>query len=405
MSDALKVRLPEGIDSLERLFHRCHRDELLPLASLLKVDATRLGLGDLARILAKTFRRACSHGGTNVVLRKGEGLPYEEILAEVAGRDDVDPDEVEEVEIGVLRDWLATRWEKGDDALRHRIWKELGLGDQPPAQAKDAVEEAQSRLGQAFGYTLAKVGAAVTSPTTMAFVSMLALSPLGCLIRPLVLPIMPVLMWRALRPDREKTLTLMVQVARLRQVVLHRITIGVVGSPSTGKDAAIRALFGIHTGNISPIAGSTKSVQSYTVPTSTALYIVNTPGLGDVIESVTEEAKQVLDHIDVYVYLVNAEGGVQARELADYQRCVKTGKPVLAVVNKVDVLRPRDKDRYLADARAKLGASEEDFLAAAFDPLPELSPTPIGREAVHAWLATELERLGKKATELPPLPG
>jgi hypothetical protein len=134
------------------------------------------------------------------------------------------------------------------------------------------------------------------------------------------------------------------------------------------------------------------------------LFLVNTPGMGDVMESVTEEARQVLDHIDLYLYLVNAEGGVQARELADYQRCVATGKPVLALVNKVDVLRPRDKDKYLADARAKLGAPEDAFLPVAFDPLPELAPGPIGLPAVHAWLSARLVELGKDPSELPAIP-
>ena len=154
---------------------------------------------------------------------------------------------------------------------------------------------------------------------------------------------------------------------------------------------------------MSPIAGSTKEVAIQRVPGATALYLVNTPGMGDVVERVTEEARQVLDHIDVFLYLVNAEGGVQAREKADYARCVASGKPVLAVVNKIDVLRPRDKDKFLADARQKLGASEDDFVAAAFDPLPELSPTPINREAVRDWLVKKLVTLGKDPAELPPL--
>jgi GTP-binding protein EngB required for normal cell division len=104
------------------------------------------------------------------------------------------------------------------------------------------------------------------------------------------------------------------------------------------------------------------------------------------------------------LYVVNAEGGVQAREKSDYDRCRATGKPVLALINKIDVLRPRDKDKYLADARGKLGAPEDAFMAVAFDPLPELSPGPIGLEAVHAWIQQRLVDLGKDPEELPPLP-
>src|SRR5690606_1991518 len=148
---------------------------------------------------------------------------------------------------------------------------------------------------------------------------------------------------------------------------------------------------GVDTGNVHPVAGSTKQVEITRLPDATALYVVNTPGLGDVVASVTEEARQVLDHIDVYLYVVNAQGGVGARELADYRACVARGRPVLAVVNKIDTLRPEDRARYLADARQKLGAAEDDFVGVAFDPLPALADAPIGVGGVRAWIAARLE--------------
>ncbi|MEQ1568942.1 MAG: GTP-binding protein, partial [Myxococcota bacterium] len=137
------------------------------------------------------------------------------------------------------------------------------------------------------------------------------------------------------------------------------------------------------------------------LPQSTALFVVNTPGMGDVIESVTEEARQVLDHIDVYVYLVNAQGGVQAREKADHEACRARGRPVLVVVNKVDTLRPDDRQRFLDDCRTKLRVADDDLLAAAFDPLPQLSETPIGLPEVRGWIERHLRELGKDPAELP----
>ena len=92
---------------------------------------------------------------------------------------------------------------------------------------------------------------------------------------------------------------------------------------------------------------------------------------------------------------------MQQRELKDYRRCLESGRPVLAVVNKIDTLKPADRARYLADARNKLGAPEDDFLAAAFDPLPVLADEPIGVDAVRNWLQEHLVGLGKDASELP----
>lgn len=390
---------PASSDSLAELLFRCHRDELLPLAQLLRVDADALGLSDLGRVIAKQVRRAGSHGAGNILLRNGEGMAWEAVLSGIVGR--VVTIDVEAVELQLVRAWIVQHWKQYPEAERVRLWSQLGEGA-PPETGDEVVAGVESRFGRGAGYRLSGIATSMVSPRSLAIAGVaLMASPVGCVAR-LFMPILwPVFIWWSLRPDQAKLMPALIHIARLRQVVRHRITLGFVGSPSTGKDAAIKALLGIDSGNISPIAGSTKEVSITAIPTATALFVVNTPGMGDVIERVTEEARQVLDHIDIYVYLVNAEGGVQARELADYQRCVATGKPVLAVVNKVDVLRPRDKDRYLADARQKLSAPEDSFLAAAFDPLPALSPVPIGLNEVRAWIASRLVALGKDPDELP----
>lgn len=397
-------------DPLQALLHRCHRDELDPLARLLRIDPTEMGLGDLARNCARGLRRLGAHQLANAALRGGEGPPYLELLNRLAASRGVDTYEIareggeEALELAVLRGHFRESWGKLDEAGRTRIWNDLGLAAPAPETGDDAVEGANARLGRSFGYQLSQVLQEQSGATGLAVLGFFALHPLGCLLRMVLFPFLPVIAWWALRGDERRFLAGALEVARLRQIVLHRVTIGVVGSPSTGKDAAIHALFGVHTGNISPIAGSTKEVTIQRLPGATAMYVVNTPGLGDVVEKVTEAARQVLDHIDLYLYLINAEGGVQARELADYRSCVATGKPVLAIINKVDVLRPRDRDIYLADAREKLGAPAEDFVAVAFDPLPQLAPGPINREAVSRWLIDHLTELGKDASELPPLP-
>lgn len=394
-----QAQLP-GPDDLERLLHRCHSDELLVLARMHKVDSRR-GLSQVAHQTARASRRSCSHGLGNILFRKGEGRSYPEILKDAAQILKVSPQaDLEETELKILKHWFIMRWEQEKPETRQVLWARMGLSLPAPDQGERAAEVAESKLGRGFGYQIGSLVGGLRK--TFGWIAMLiGLSPIGCLLRPFLMPFMA--FW-FLRPPPERIVETVVEVARLRQVVRRRVTVGVVGSPSSGKDAAIKALFGIDTGNVSPVAGSTKEVSIQRLLGSTALYVVNTPGMGDVIEAITEEAKQVLDHIDVYLYLINAEGGVQAREKADYNRCVATGKPVLAVVNKIDVLRPRDKDKYLADARQKLGAAPENFIAAAFDPLPALSPHPIHREEVHQWLSAQLIALGKDPSEIPPLP-
>ena len=399
------IELERVTDPLELLFVRCHRDELQPLAQLLGVEAADGGLGTLARNLGRVARRLARHDVVNAFLGRGEGPAWVTVLATLSGESHVGFDEIPEVEVRIVSKATARHWAGFADAERRDLWRSLGLDGEPPAVGEAAMAEAQSRLGRGFGYSLTQSPQRWLNRAKMPWLLALAISPIGCLLRPCLA--IAALLWFfwSTRADRDRLTLVVMHVARLRQIVLRRITVGLVGSPSTGKDAAIRALFGIDSGNISPVAGSTKTVNIQRVPGATALYVVNTPGLGDVVQSVTDEAKQVLAHIDVYLYVVNAEGGVQARELADYRACRASGKPVLALVNKIDLLRPADKERYLADARAKLSAPEADFLPVAFDPMPELAPGPIGLAEVRSWLVRVLDGLGKDTSELPELPG
>lgn len=364
---------------LTELLRKCHRDELVPLARMLRIDHEGKKLGALATMIDKRIRRVATNEVANLLRRGGRPTPYLEVLEQIGLRQNlVVPRDVELAELAIVRHRVSREWQDLPDGERAARWAQIA-GDPPvPLDGEAAVALLERRHPQGFGFFLSRL---VTEPVV----------PLpGCL----------VFLWLG-RPRDELAVPAILEVSRLRHAVRHRVTVGIVGSPSSGKDAAVGAIFGLQTGNVDPVAGSTKAVEIRRVPGSTALFLVNTPGLGDVIESVTEEAKQVLDHIDVYVYLVNAQGGVQAREKADYAACRARGRPVLAVVNKVDTLRPADRDRFLADCRAKLGAPADDLLPAAFDPLPQLSETPIGLDAVRGWIEHHLEQLGKDPAELP----
>ncbi|MEL6348011.1 MAG: GTPase [Myxococcota bacterium] len=371
---------------LPELLRRCHRDELLPLAAVLDVNPHGLGVGTLAEVIARTLRRRGGHLIGNL-LRGGEGPPYPGIVRDLAKRLDVSvTGETEDIERALLDDWMQRTWDALSPAKRALLAETLGrdLADRPPDAAElatrlDLRDRLPWRTGVAtFGGGALRLLAGLFGP----FIGVAAVLWLG-------------------RPQRSVLLSAVLEVARLRQVVRYRITVGVVGSPSSGKDAAIRAIFGVDSGNINPIAGSTRTVTITRLPSATALYVVNTPGMGDIVEEVTEAARQVLDHIDLFVYVLNAQGGVQRRERDDVQRCRDRGRPVLVVVNKIDTLRANDRERYLQDAQQKLDVADDDFLAAAFDPLPQLADAPIGVGAVRRWLRIHLVRSGKDPSELP----
>jgi len=371
--------------SVEDLLRKCHRAELRHLTALLRVDGGRKGLRDLSVALGRKLRWVGTHK-LRAVLRGLQSDSYPLVLRNLARRAKVEVGStLAETEGRVLERFISEAWATLDEDARLRLWTEQGL--RPPVPK--AGEKALTMVKDAFGEQAEFALSTLTLPGLLSL-ALVPITPIPSLL----------LSWVFAGPDDKVLVPAVLEVSRLRQLVLHRVTIGVVGSPSSGKDAAINAIFGIDTGNVDPVAGSTREVSIQRIPGTTATYVVNTPGLGDIVESVTEQARQVLDHIDLFVYIVNAQGGVQAREKADYTACVRSGRPVLAVINKIDTLKPADRERYLADARNKLGAPPEDFVAAAFDPLPQLSPEPMGLDQVRAWLRSRLLQAGKLPSEL-----
>ena len=342
-----------------------------------------MGLHQLAKALANTLRRRGSHDALNIVLRGGYGPSYPAVLRGLGQRRGIDlPGDIPGAEIAIVQWWVDKTWRVMDEAQRTEIWHSLAMAP-PVPRDQQALISANKSMANAYEYVRAVA-------TIAQVVGAVAPGLGGC-----------ITLLNLMAPKDHVVLPCILEITRLRQTVLHRLTIGVVGSPSSGKDAAIKTLFGIETGNVNPIAGSTTEVEITRFEDATALFVINTPGLGDVVEAVTEEARQVLDHIDIYLYIVNAQGGVQARELEDWGRCRASGRPALAIVNKVDTLRDSDRERYLEDAKKKLSVEDGNFLPAAFDPLPQLSEKPLGVDAIRSWIRDSLVSIGKDPTELP----
>ncbi|MCB9793874.1 MAG: 50S ribosome-binding GTPase [Alphaproteobacteria bacterium] len=372
--------------TLQEILRRCHRAELLPLARLLRVRSQGLGHAQLVDLIEDKLRRAGGRASVNALRRGGPAYPA--LVAEVAKALELEllPNEgLAPLEGRVVTAWLARSWDELTPEERESMWAAFSRPGEPLPGGGSTTRRAQLQVGR--DWTVFK--------PAMAALQVSGLSALSMVLRPLGPLFLFFVLFKALGPQLSITLPAVVQVAMLRKLVENRVTLGFVGSPSAGKDAGIRAVLGVDSGNIHPVAGSTRSVTWAQVPGTLATFVVNTPGLGDVDEALTEETRQVLEHVDVFVYVLNAEGGVQARELADYKACLATGRPTLVALNKIDVLRPRDQERYIADARTKLAQAglpehEVQLIPCAFDPLPQIHDAPIGIAEVRAWLTQAL---------------
>jgi uncharacterized protein (DUF697 family)/GTP-binding protein EngB required for normal cell division len=174
-----------------------------------------------------------------------------------------------------------------------------------------------------------------------------------------------------------------------------RLVVAFLGSASSGKDSAIRALFGLDFGQIDPIPGSTDEVRVAPVDRDGHVLVVNAPGFGDIRASVDRKAREVLEQLDIAVYLLNADGGATIDERRDLDAIRALGRPTLVCVNKIDLIRPDQRERFVEKTLIQLGVDRSDAVVTAFDPLPALSDEPIGVDDVIGWIHKQLSTQGK----------
>lgn len=182
----------------------------------------------------------------------------------------------------------------------------------------------------------------------------------------------------------------------LAEALSRRLTIAFLGSASAGKDSAIRALFGVDFGEISPIPGSTSTVRAVPLDADGQVLVVNAPGFGDVRADVDARARAILDDLDLVIYVLNAEGGATIDEKRDLDAIFARGRPVLVCINKIDLIRPSEREAFVAATLAQLGVDRANARIVAFDPLPQLAPEPIGVDEVVSWIHAKLAESGKE---------
>ena len=181
-----------------------------------------------------------------------------------------------------------------------------------------------------------------------------------------------------------------------RSALDQQLVVAFLGSSSAGKDAAIRALFGMDFGEVDPIPGSTDRLRVAAVDPQGRFLVVNAPGFGDLRDEVDAEASKALDALDVAVYVLNADGGATIDERRDLDRIRELGRPVLVCINKIDLIRTHERDAFVKATLAQLDVDPSDAVVTAFDPLPALSPEPIGIDKVIGWLTRTLAEDGKE---------
>ena len=175
----------------------------------------------------------------------------------------------------------------------------------------------------------------------------------------------------------------------------QRLSVAFLGSASSGKDSAIRALVDLDCGQVDPIPGSTDHIRIAALDAAEQVLIINAPGFGDLREDVEAAAHKVLDHLDIAVYVLNCDGGATIDERRDLDEIRALGRPTLVCLNKIDLIRENQREVFIERTLEQLGVDRQDAVVTAFDPLPALSEKPIGIDEVINWIHGHLDEGGK----------
>jgi predicted GTPase len=172
-----------------------------------------------------------------------------------------------------------------------------------------------------------------------------------------------------------------------------KLMVAFYGAASSGKSSAVKTLFGLDVNHIHPIPGTTDQVYVWRLPSG--ISIADTPGLQDIDEGFVLKAKSFIDDVDIFVYLINANGGINEKVQADLNLLKAVKRPFLAVLNKIDTIHPGHRQEFFEHQLVASGVPRENMMLAAFDPIPSISPHPINVEAVRAWIGQTVKGKGE----------
>ena len=411
--------MPEHLELVD-IIHRSLRDksDVRPLIKYLNMGESVLdcGVGEeraAATQIADYLRRMGSHD-IATLLRGGEGVAYEEVVLDVGKKLKAKvkrSNTVEDNEEQILSKMFEDALERMTEDEKRSILLSMGVNEANIPFGPLGVAAVQNLLGQFGGFSVYKITVVVANMVSQSLLgSSLSFATNAAITRAVGAILGPVGwiatgLWLVLDlagPAFRKTVPAVIHVALLRTILVNRITIGVVGAGSAGKDALMQAVFGIDS-KIDPVAGSTETALSYPLNKRGSAFIVNYPGFNDYREAVDKYTDDYLHHTDVFVMVVDISRGILGTDIKTLEKIKTFGRPILICLNKVDLPRTKE-DLAKLEKAARTRLQGYRLSLTAFDPDPRLGQRVIGIQDVYDWIQNELQKEGKSvdADNFPP---
>ena len=172
---------------------------------------------------------------------------------------------------------------------------------------------------------------------------------------------------------------------KFEEIKKKELIIALYGSVNSGKSSTINALTGQPLASVKAVAGWNKEVMLYSFKEN--VWISDTPGLEDVNEENSARATDFIEKgADIILFLLNAGVGASKPTVDAYENLQKLGKPIIAVLNKIDMLHNNEQEEMEQDIKEKTGAKVVPI--SAYDKR--------GIDVLHQRIMEILESVGKE---------
>ncbi len=150
--------------------------------------------------------------------------------------------------------------------------------------------------------------------------------------------------------------------------------IAAFGRVSTGKSSLLNALIGEQRFTVSPLHGETRKadMQQWSEVEAGGVFLIDTPGLDEAGGETREAlAVEVANRSDLVMFVL--DGDITDTERTALETLLAQGRPVLLVLNKIDLYTADETNALLASVRDKVEGlvQPQNVIAAAAEPRPQ----------------------------------
>ncbi len=194
--------------------------------------------------------------------------------------------------------------------------------------------------------------------------------------------------------------------AMLEKLEHGHIHLSVFGRVSTGKSSLLNALIGEPVFSTSPLHGETRlsTMEPWNEVEASGVYLIDTPGLDEAGGEDREAlAREVAGRSDLVLFVVDSD--MTESELLALKTVVAQGRPVIVVLNKIDLYTADDRDRLIGSITERTAGivDASHIVAVAAEPRPAvvIEVAPDGTESeVERPTAPDIDALRLKLWEI-----